>query len=328
MNGPYGGGWSIHCETWAAGYGSPYTIDDDDLPDTAVTSMLEGDPSELGAHAPPTTPATGEPIAFVDGVRRGEAILFAAGSDGTIVSGMTGAFGIGAVVDTGQSLEFAHCATRRLAVWGSGQRFDLPPVPGGFTWDTIATADTAPDGPLRQLQITMRAAERRLATQLRDDGYLVVVDGPLNALRSLAAPVIGYVKTHHRVLLASHLHAAVPHLPAGCRTSLFSPRPDIYSCYHRLAEPDRWGSPWQGIVRLELPTTVGLDTAIDLADHAVRHLPRYAGVAHIDPRAPQNLQPVGALEHHLRHRLGDQELAARAARTAVVSLLATESTRK
>jgi hypothetical protein len=215
---------------------------------------------------------------------------------------------------------------RRLAVWGSGQRFALPAQPGGFAWDTVTTADATADAPLRQLQNSMRNEERRLATQLRTDGYLVVIDGPLNALRSLEQPVIGYVKTHHRALLAPPLHARVPDLTAGQRTSLFSPREDIYSCYHRLADPDPWAGPWQGIVRLEFPAAMGLDTAIDLADHAIARLPRFAGVAHIDPRAPQNLQPVGALELHLRHRLGDQELAARAARASIATLLRSRST--
>ncbi len=38
-------------------------------------------------------------------------------------------------------------------------------------------------------------------------------------------------------------------------------------------------------------------------------LPRFAGVRHRDPRAPQNLQPVGALEKHLRHLLGPADYA-------------------
>jgi hypothetical protein len=36
-----------------------------------------------------------------------------------------------------------------------------------------------------------------------------------------------------------------------------------------------------------------------------QHLPGLASTADRDPRAPQNLVPVGALEQQLRHRLGD-----------------------
>jgi hypothetical protein len=38
---------------------------------------------------------------------------------------------------------------------------------------------------------------------------------------------------------------------------------------------------------------------------------------HIDPRAPQNLVPIGALERELRHRMGDPGLVYRALRLAV-----------
>ncbi len=50
-----------------------------------------------------------------------------------------------------------------------------------------------------------------------------------------------------------------------------------------------------------------------------RTLPRFAGVAHKDPRAPQNLLPIGALERQLRHRLGPADRAARAVRLAVAA---------
>jgi hypothetical protein len=52
------------------------------------------------------------------------------------------------------------------------------------------------------------------------------------------------------------------------------------------------------------------------ADATTLALPRYAGVAHVDPRAPQNLQPIGGLEAQLSHRLGDQRQAAVAVRAA------------
>jgi hypothetical protein len=77
---------------------------------------------------------------------------------------------------------------------------------------------------------------------------------------------------------------------------------------------------WGATVRLEIPTHVGLRAAADLADLAAALLPRYAGVGHIDPRAPQNLQPVAALERYLRHGLGDVALAVRATRECVAAL--------
>jgi hypothetical protein len=127
------------------------------------------------------------------------------------------------------------------------------------------------------------------------------------------------VKTHHRALLPAELHARVPALGAGERTSLFAVGADRYSCYLRLAAPGgRTSGPWSGIVRLEVPQSAGLERAREVVHRMAGLLPRFAGVAHRDPRAPQNLQPVGALERHLRHLLGDPGLAARAVREAAL----------
>lgn len=319
-------GWAVSCEPWAATYGQAYLVDDEESGD-GPAEVVEGPSGGLAMYDPPDRPARGEPIAFVDGVRRGEATLYATDDSGAVVHGLAGAYAVGAVVqpepgtDPDGRLAFARCQPRRLAVWGSGQRFDLPAAPGGWRWQVVSTADPQPDAPLRQLQNSMGEHERRLASALRAEGYLVVADGTLKGLRSLEEPVIGYIKTHHRPLLGPEHHALVTRLGPGQRTALFAARPDIYSCYHRLSATDRWASPWQGIVRLEFPAAMGVDQAADLADHAIAHLPRFAGVAHCDPRAPQNLQPVGALEQHLRHLLGPQDLASRAARHSIATLL-------
>ena len=53
-----------------------------------------------------------------------------------------------------------------------------------------------------------------------------------------------------------------------------------------------------------------------LADLTARVLPPLASTPHKDPRAPQNLVPIGGLERQLRHRLGDQRLLYRALRAA------------
>jgi hypothetical protein len=48
-------------------------------------------------------------------------------------------------------------------------------------------------------------------------------------------------------------------------------------------------------------------------------LPPLASSAHKDPRAPQNLVPIGGLERELRRRLGDQQLLYRSLRMAAAS---------
>ena len=107
--------------------------------------------------------------------------------------------------------------------------------------------------------------------------------------------VVGLVKTHHRPLLPPADHARVSELECGERTPVFTLGSDRYSCYVRIAVPGPRSSPWFGIVRIEVPQSFGLKAACLTADEVTCVLPRYAGIPHRDPRAPQNLQPVGAL---------------------------------
>jgi len=64
-------------------------------------------------------------------------------------------------------------------------------------------------------------------------------------------------------------------------------------------------------VRCEVSARVGIEPARQIADHVTAVLPTFAGRPS-DPRAPQNLAPVGGLETWLRHRMGDPMLIRRA----------------
>lgn len=55
-----------------------------------------------------------------------------------------------------------------------------------------------------------------------------------------------------------------------------------------------------------------------MADRSATVLPKVASEPYLDPRAPQNLVPVGALERYLRHLMGDRGLVLRAIRAAVM----------
>jgi hypothetical protein len=312
---------SVFVEDWGATYGSPYLVTPDEL--STTTAELVEDGHDLRFH--PGTAHIESGIAFVDGVRRGEASLyFENPATGAMARGVAGAHACGAVVGDGdRRLQFREIRTGRLAIWGSGVLAQLPDVAGGWSWRAASIADPSPDAPLQELQTRMRQAEGELAEELAESGLLVVVDGPLNFVRSRDLPVVGYVKTHYRMLLATDLHRRVPGLAAGERTSLFRLGSDRYSCYLRLTAPAAASGPWAGIVRLEVPQSAGLAQAVDVADRVAGTVPRFAGVPHRDPRAPQNLQPVGGLETHLGHRLGDLGLATRAVREAVAKLSVT-----
>jgi hypothetical protein len=66
-----------------------------------------------------------------------------------------------------------------------------------------------------------------------------------------------------------------------------------------------------GIVRLEIAADAGLEHAQEVAEIAGGVLPQFGSQPGHDPRAPQNLYPVSALEATLRHRLGDAALIRR-----------------
>jgi hypothetical protein len=93
-----------------------------------------------------------------------------------------------------------------------------------------------------------------------------------------------------------------------------------YSWYLRLPCPVAHG--WDGVVRLETAADRRVDEVAALADDLGRTLPRFASRPHKDPRAPQNLVPIGGLERELRHRLGDPTLLLRSLRVAATGQVA------
>jgi hypothetical protein len=306
---------AVYVEDWAANYGAAYLVTQDDA-GLASAELVEDGP-DLIAHDG-VAPISGDgAIAFVDGVRRGEASLWQEDSAGKSGRGVAGGHACGAVIADSASADFGESRVRRMVIWGGGMTGALPAVRGGWSWAVASVADAHPDAPLKELQIRMRQEEGRLAEDLCAAGYLTVVDGPLNFVRSRDLPVVGFVKTHHRALLDPEHHRQIPKLGPGQRSSLFRLGRDRYSAYLRLAPVSATSSPWSGIVRIEVPQSAGLAAAISTADRIAGIISRYSGVAHRDPRAPQNLQPVGALERYLRHRLGSAALAVRAVREAV-----------
>jgi hypothetical protein len=160
---------------------------------------------------------------------------------------------------------------------------------------------------LRRLEIEVAVKERNFD--------LLVVDGPLSSHHARRG-VVGYVKSHHVSYLEPELERVVGALEPCERTPLFLTTTTYrrYSSYLRLGG-DR-SHPFSGVVRLEISAESPLSTVRRLASLAARTLPRFGSVPHKDPRAPQNLFPIGALERELRRRLGDHAIVHRALRAA------------
>jgi hypothetical protein len=241
-------------------------------------------------------------LAFVDGVRRGEAFLYL--ETGTALAGV---FGVGAAVP---GLGYAGVRVERVFL--RQEKVELPPQPGGWRWRALTLP---PDlDPEMALHRAMRQAESEAGLQLAREGYTVVLDGPMQAL---APRTVGYVKTQQRLLLPPEQSGGLSELGPGQRSSLFA-WGEKHGCYIRLGRRAGHQHPYHSLVRLE---TVGEAQACrSLLHEAASWLPAFAGVTHLDPRAPQNLQPIAGLEKELRRRCGDPGLALRAVRQAVAQL--------
>jgi hypothetical protein len=305
------GGWRLYTEDWDPAYGNPATFDLDDSDDV---TLAEATP----AHVPPGRPS-GAPLCLIDGRRRAELSIWAEHpATGARIPGLAGCYAVGAVtIRPGRAATYEGTRLGRVVVWGGGRHGDLVAATG-HRWASVSTTALDPVELLQVLQDRMREAEGNLALEAAALGWNVVLDGPLNRIRSLHHLVTGYVKTHRRQILPGEDHAAVPRLPVGGRTALYTAGTDRYTCYARVGNPGPGGSPWTGIARLDFPAAAGIDAVAARASDLAATLPAYAGRPHRDPRAPVNLTPVHNLERRLSQLMGPVAHATRAARDAVI----------
>jgi uncharacterized protein len=258
----------------------------------------------------------GGPLLFVDGVRRVELRVMAEDA-GRRAWGLAGSYGVGAVRSDGRATFERAIVGRILAIGGAIAAPDLvvrAGAAGTVTYRAIAVPGDDPEAPLQVLQNEMREAEGRLAAELAPSG-LVLADGPLHYPHGPDAAVVGIAKRMVTTYLVDEPAALLPRLAPGQRTPLFALGRQIldrFAWYQRLIE---LREPWHdlsGLVRCEVRMALGIARSRELADRVAVELPRFAGRPGIDPRAPQNLTPVGALEAELRRRLGNPELLRRA----------------
>jgi hypothetical protein len=302
----------IVVEGWSPEYGAPMDPDEALAPaegsvDTSV---------ETSTWVPREGIDDGEPrIAFVDGVRRIDARLTL--DDPTeLVPGLCGTFAVGASVwdRVARRSTIARERVGRWAVLAGGRPETFPPVALDPPYATTTTADADPMGLVRVLHTKMRAAEGQIASALAADQF-VIADGPLNELAPV--PVVGSIKSHRVTYLPPELNVVIGELRARQRTPLFTiSEYRRYSWYVRLADVPG-GHSWSGVIRCEASGQLPTSEVIALADRTAAVLPLVASEPHLDPRAPQNLVPIAALERHLRHLMGDRGLVYRALRLAV-----------
>jgi len=296
-------------EAWAPEYGATAEEAAMGATEEVVDAAVEVPVADWAPHAPPLGSAASsvDAVAFVDGVRRVDARVWVSGPDGEVRQGICASWAAGVTRCCGRDADVAAAEVRRGVFTPSAGA--APITTRHARWDHQATPDDDPDRLSLALQHAMAQLEHRVSEQAGAPS-LLMVDGPLRE-RARIPGAVGYVKTHHRSYLPEGAGAIVGALVAGQRTPVLriGGRWSRWTWYLRL--PGEVRHAWAGIVRCEASTDVAVHDVPALADRVTATLPRFASVPQKDPRAPQNLYPIGGLERELRRRLGDPLLLLR-----------------
>lgn len=311
------GPFQVRVDPWQVEYGSETPLEPlDDRPDEDVALDIEV-PEAGWAPLTPGPARSPERMYFIDGVRRLETRLVVRRS-GQLLHGGFGSFAVGCVEVRPGRAAFGAMDLGRQVVLGSGQRLPSDvPVRQQLVYEAGSTQASEPDAPLRTIQANMRRAEGQLARHLADlADTLVIVDGPLSFEAQGRGTALGFIKRIIEPYVPGRLISVLAALPAGARTPLFAIRGRKggfarLAWFVRLAAVRLGQSELHGLARLEVRETVGVEAGRFLADLAAALLPRFAPAPGRDPRSPQNLLPIGALETQLRHALGDPRLVRR-----------------
>ncbi|MFY1669418.1 hypothetical protein ACN27G_05590 [Plantactinospora sp. WMMB334] len=314
-------GTRLFVDTWDPAYGASFeAAGGPAAPSSAqVQADVELPADEWRPLTAPETVAPPDVVLLVDGVRRIDASVWTEEPDGTSFAGLAASYAAGVVrCDLRRgAAELAGAEVERGLFTASPSARDV--VAGQIRYAVHRLSGTgelsklpaAVQGPLTALEVKVSGA-------VRDDGDLLVVDGPLRSRRQLPR-TIGYIKTQHSQYLEARHTALVTGLRPRERSPVFrlGTAWGGYSWYLRL--PGAGRGPWAGIVRVECSADLAEQQAIELADLSLVTLPRFASAAYKDPRAPQNLIPIAGLERRLRARLGDGRLLHRALTLATLS---------
>ncbi|MBD2296827.1 hypothetical protein H6G06_25955 [Anabaena sphaerica FACHB-251] len=322
--------WRSHnfrLEPWGNDYEPPIQISEEiALSESDVNPTVETDNwDSFESQDPRSLPNR---LIFTDGRRRLDAALV--GGDGnTITYGVFGTIAVGAVVvdrtipKASYLLEPEIDIHRVVGFGGEQEAVSTPiPCPLGSKAELLykAVKSNQPNTPEARgaiVQNAMLAAEEQLVGKLniKDTDTLVIRDGSLR----YESPIftLGYVKTMHRQYLPEKYAALLWKLLPGQRTPIFEIKDrSQYSWYLKSGSSQHFNKQLgyhdlHGIVRLELSIKNGIDRATEIANQTCYLIPYYASHPSRDPRAPQNLAPVGALERELGRRMGDATLIKR-----------------
>jgi len=303
-------------DPWDPGYGVARGDELDGRESSARLDLEVELPASSWRALTPGDGALPGSVLFLDGVRRIDARVWVHGEGPEPLPGVIASLAAGLVRCDGAAQIVDVAVDRGLYAETGGDietrhaRYRFHRTPGGLDKLTLGV-----QARLAALEVELANAWRQ-NSNVEDD--LLVVDGPLRG-RTHLARTVGYVKTHQKSYLQAEQAEVVATLGPGQRSPVFKMGTswERLSWYLRLPGASR--APWSAIVRLECSADLPAADAVALADVTARVLPRLASAPHKDPRAPQNLVPIGGLERQLRHRLGDAALLYRALRGALAA---------
>jgi hypothetical protein len=312
-------------DPWDPGYGLAFSDETDGAALQESSAELILDLEQPAARwrpvGPDLAPALPDTVLFLDGVRRIDASIWVHGQSPQPMPGIAASFAAGLVSCDGAA-RIADVAVERGLFTTAPDAADIVTRHARYPARLAKATGSGMDPLSLALQQRLTDAEIQLANVFRaqhpagDD--LLVVDGPLRG-RTHLDRTVGYIKTHHASYLPAAQAAVVAELAAGQRTPVFLMGTSWRRNSWYLRLPGAPGAPWSGVVRLECSADLPPASAIALADLTARLLAPLASSPHKDPRAPQNLVPIGGLERQLRHRLGDQQLLYRSLRAAATT---------
>jgi hypothetical protein len=313
---------SYTVDPWDPGYGVAFSeeLDGGALEESSAELNLDLEMPSAQWRPLDPDPAIVLPgtLLFVDGVRRIDARVWVHGTRPQPVPAIAASFAAGLVSCDGAA-RIAAVTVERGLFTSAAEATSI--TAGRVSYPARLAAGPAFDQLSLALQQRLNSAEVDLAVTYRaqnpaaDD--LLVVDGPLRG-RTHLNRAVGYIKTHHASYLPPEQAAVVSALRPGQRTPAFTMGTSWRRTSWYLQLPRTSGVPWSGVVRLECSADLPLAEVTRLGDLTVRLLPSLASVPYKDPRAPQNLVPIGGLERELRHRLGDQHVLYRVLRAAAM----------
>ncbi|MFK4036883.1 hypothetical protein ACI2LC_13910 [Nonomuraea wenchangensis] len=307
-------------DPWDPGYAAALAVENiAELGATSAELVLD---IELQPDAwQPVTPAPDAvppgTLLVADGVRRVDARVWVEDPGAPMpVPGIAASYAAGIVRCGPEGADLAAIEVNRTLISAS------PHTPEVKTPHATYHPSKAADASFEELSLALQRQVTQLEVDLAvrhrttsDD--LLLVDGPLRG-RTHLPRTVGYIKTHHTAYLPPPQSSVVAALAPGQRTPVFLMGTSWrrHAWYVRL--PVRSSAPWAGVARCEASAELEPAQVVRLADAVTLALPPLAGVDYKDPRAPQNLVPIGGLEKLLRHHLGDARLLYRSLRTAAL----------